>query len=241
MLRILWYLLLQALSRDLCAVFFHLRVRGRRHVPLEGGALLVSNHQSFLDPVLVGVGLRRRLNYLARETLFRFAAFRWLIYSLDAIPIQREGLGLGGIKETLRRLRRGEAVLLFPEGTRTRDGLVGPLRPGFCALVRRAGVPVVPVRIEGAYQAWPRTAALPRAHPIRVAYGRPLSPAEARTMDEHDVIAWVSEQWTALERALPRGACCSITRGQGRADCDNRPGEGSELCSNHAESRAGDP
>src|SRR3990172_6469022 len=147
MLRVLWYRLLQAICKSLCATFFQLRVKGRHHVPLEGAALLVSNHQSYLDPVLVGAGLERRLNYLARESLFRLIPFRWLIRSLDAIPIQREGLGLSGLKETLRRLRRGEAVLLFPEGTRTRNGRMSPLRSGFYAVVRRAQVPVIPVRI----------------------------------------------------------------------------------------------
>ena len=94
---------------------------------------MLSNHQSHLDPVLVGLASDQRLNYLARDTLFGFAPFRWLINSLDAIPIDREGLGLGGLKETLKRLKRGESVLMFPEGTRTRDGEVGRLRPGFCA------------------------------------------------------------------------------------------------------------
>ena len=79
--------------------------------------LVVSNHQSHLDPILVGLACDRRLNYVARDTLFGFAPFRWLIYSLDAIPIDREGIGLGGLKESIRRLRAGEMLLVFPEGT----------------------------------------------------------------------------------------------------------------------------
>jgi 1-acyl-sn-glycerol-3-phosphate acyltransferase len=203
MLRVLWYRLLQAISRSLCAALFQLRVSGRHHVPLAGAALLVSNHQSYLDPVLVGAGLRRRLNYLARESLFRLVPFRWLIQSLDAIPIQRDGMGLSGLKETLRRLRRGEAVLLFPEGTRSRDGSLSPLRSGFYAVVRRARVPVIPVRIEGAYRAWPRSALLPRPHPIRVTYGMPLTPVELDSMDEHAVVAWVARQLGSADCYVP--------------------------------------
>ena len=129
----LWYLglkVLAVLSGMLC---FRLRCYGRQNVPRDGGVLVLSNHQSNLDPVLVGIAVPRRLNYLARETLFGFAPFRWLIRSLDAIPIDREGLGLSGLKECLRRLKRGEMVLLFPEGTRTSDGEVGALKAGFCA------------------------------------------------------------------------------------------------------------
>src|SRR6266446_5928883 len=114
-----WYALLQFLCRLLVTVFFGYRSRGQRHVPAAGGALLLSSHQSFLDPVLIGVPTLRPLNYLARETLFRFTPLRWLIRSLSAMPIDREGLGISGLKETLRRLRRGEIVVIFPEGTRT--------------------------------------------------------------------------------------------------------------------------
>ena len=198
LLRVYWYRTLQLFSQIFCTVFFQIRVFDRHHVPLEGGVLLVSNHQSYLDPVLVGLGLRRRMNFLARESLFRFGPFAWLIHSLNTIPIDREGLGLRGVKEVLRRLRRGEAVGLFPEGTRTRDGSPGPLRPGFYAIVRRAKVPLVPVRIEGAFEAWPRGAAAPRMHPIRITYGRPLSAAEVRRLGEQAVLAWVRQQWDTL-------------------------------------------
>ena len=109
---------------------YGVRYSGRANIPKTGAVLVVSNHQSHLDPTLVGAGCDRRMNYLARETLFHFAPLRWLIRSLDAIPIDRDGLGLNGIKESLRRLKRGEMVLIFPEGTRTRDGDVAPFRPG---------------------------------------------------------------------------------------------------------------
>ncbi|MGH7138284.1 MAG: lysophospholipid acyltransferase family protein, partial [Pirellulales bacterium] len=103
----LWYGFLQFVCRLLATVFFQISVGGREHVPRAGGVLVLSNHQSHFDPVLVGLACDRRLNYLARETLFGFAPFRWLINSLDAIPIDREGLGLTGLKETLRRLKQG--------------------------------------------------------------------------------------------------------------------------------------
>lgn len=185
----LWYGFLHILCRLLATLFFQIRVSGREHVPSAGGVMVLSNHQSHFDPVLIGLACDRRLNYLARETLFAFAPFRWLIRSLDAIPIDRDGLGLAGLKETLRRLRRGEMVLIFPEGTRTPDGELRPLKPGFSSLAKRAGVPLLPVAIEGAYDAWPRKNLLPGVSPIYIHFGEPLSPDACAAYDERELVA----------------------------------------------------
>src|SRR5262245_45844162 len=107
-----WYNVLKFLCRLGGVLFFQYRCEGRRNIPAQGGVLVLSSHQSHLDPVLVGMAFDRRMNYLARDTLFGFAPFRWLIRSLDAIPLDREGLGIAGLKETLRRLKREELVLI---------------------------------------------------------------------------------------------------------------------------------
>jgi 1-acyl-sn-glycerol-3-phosphate acyltransferase len=169
--------------------------------------LVLSNHQSNLDPVLIGLACDRRLNYLARDTLFGFAPFRWLINSLDAIPIDREGLGLAGLKETLRRIRDGEMVLMFPEGTRTSDGELRSLRPGFCAVARRAGVPLVPVALDGAFEAWPRRQKFPRPAAICVVWGEPIAAQQAAQMTETELMVELERRLKrCLERArLQRG------------------------------------
>jgi len=113
----LWYEFLRRVLQLAAVLLYRVRHTGYHNIPRTGGVLVVSNHQSVMDPPLVGMGCPRRMNYLARETLFRFGPFRWLITSLDAIPIDREGVRLAGIKESLRRLKRGEMVLMFPEGT----------------------------------------------------------------------------------------------------------------------------
>jgi 1-acyl-sn-glycerol-3-phosphate acyltransferase len=185
----IWYDVLRVVCRLAAILFFRIRCRERKFVPLSGGGLVMSNHQSHLDPVLVGLATDRRLNYLARDTLFKFAPFRWLINSLDAIPLDREGLGLGGLKETLKRLKRGELVLIFPEGTRTRDGEVGTLKPGFCALARRAGVPLLPVGIDGAFDSWPRSQLLPAPAVIHIQFGEPLAPEDIAKLDDRALVA----------------------------------------------------
>lgn len=168
---------------------FGLRVEGRHWYPERGGALICANHQSFFDPVLVGLTCDRRLNYLARESLFHIPGFKQAIEFLDAIPIDREGLGLTGIKETLKRLKRGELVLIFPEGTRTRDGEVAPLKPGFASVARRSKAALVPVGIDGAFQAWPRTSPLPRPARIQVVIGEPIDAALVADMPDAELVA----------------------------------------------------
>jgi 1-acyl-sn-glycerol-3-phosphate acyltransferase len=134
------------------------------------------------------------LNYVARDTLFWFAPFRWLIKSLDAIPIDREGIGLGGLKESLRRLKAGEMLLIFPEGTRTRDGNVGQLKPGFLALARRSKVPVLPVAVDGAFDSWPKWNLLPGLAVIHVRFAQPLSSAEVSQLDDEALLAEVDRR-----------------------------------------------
>lgn len=190
----LWYGFVRLVCRLLATALFRIRVRGRQWVPREGGVLVLANHQSHFDAALIGVACDRRLNYLARDSLFAFTPFRWLIESLDAIPIDREGLGLSGLKETLRRLKNGELVLIFPEGTRTRDGEVAPLKPGFSALAKRAGVPLLPVAIEGAYQAWPRRHRLPGISTIHIQFGEPLRAAAAGELDERQLVAEIERR-----------------------------------------------
>lgn len=198
----LWYDFLRFSSR-LCGVsLFGLRCYGRENWPATGGGLVLSNHQSHFDPVLVGLTCNRRLNYLARDSLFRFAPFRLLIESLDAIPVDREGLGLNGLKETLRRLKRGEFVLMFPEGTRTTTGQVTPLKPGFSALATRANVPIIPVAIDGAFQLWPRKNAFPLLWGcLHIHIGKPMPPEEVKEYSDRELIRHLQQQLTDLHAA----------------------------------------
>jgi 1-acyl-sn-glycerol-3-phosphate acyltransferase len=200
----LWYGFLHVTCRLLAVVAFRVRVEGREFVPESGGVLLLSNHQSHFDPVLIGLACDRRLNYLARDTLFGFAPFRWLIHSLDAIPIDRDGLGLAGLKETLRRLKVGEMVLIFPEGTRTRDGEVGSFKPGFSALARRTAVPLVPVAIEGAFEAWPRRRPLPGLATIHILFGEPILPEQVQAFDERELVVEIEQRIRACHALVRR-------------------------------------
>jgi len=123
---------------------------------------------------------------------------------VDSIPIDREGIGLGGIKESLKRLKRGEMVLIFPEGTRSPDGEIHPFRPGFTALAVRSKAALLPVAIEGAFQAWPRWKKFPGLGRIRVHFGEPILPGEFAGRDERDLLAEVERRVRECQAALRR-------------------------------------
>jgi 1-acyl-sn-glycerol-3-phosphate acyltransferase len=183
-----WYRFCRAGSSALFLLLCRGRVFSRRNVPREGGVLLVCNHQSFLDPIVAALALPRECHFMARSTLFRNPWFGKLIESLNAFPIKRGTADFGAVKETLRRLKRGALVTAFPEGTRTEDGSVAPMHSGVVMLARKADVPLVPALVLGAYEVWPRHAALPHPAPIIVAYGRPLWPAQMQDRSDEDCI-----------------------------------------------------
>src|SRR4051812_6765267 len=143
-----------------------LRVEGVHNIPRTGPALLVANHQSFLDPVAIGLATPRRLSYLARKTLFTNRYFGGLLQAVNCVPIDQEGVGKEGMQAILDRLKAGRAVLVFPEGERTGDGAMQAFRPGISLLIKRVQAPIVPIGIAGAFEAWSRDRKLPRLAPL---------------------------------------------------------------------------
>lgn len=163
---------------------FSFRYQGRQNVPQSGPLLIVSNHQSFLDPWLAGVAVKRRLVYLARKTLFNNPMLGFFIRSLNAVPIDQDGVGKEGLRTILEQLALGRGVLVFPEGTRTPEGDMHPLKPGIHLLIQRTQAQILPVGIAGAYDAWPIWRPYPIPAPlflppgkgtIAVSIGRPIA------------------------------------------------------------------
>ena len=146
-------------------------VDGLEHVPRSGGLIVASNHGSFWDPPVLGATLPRELHYLTGAEFFAVPGFGALIRSLNAIPIRRGVADLSGLERVVERLRQGEAVLVFPEGGRMKDGRLHPARPGLGHLVSRARVPVLPVCVSGTNHI---RRCMARRERVRVSVGEPL-------------------------------------------------------------------
>lgn len=146
-------------------------------------------------------------NYLARKTLFKFKPFGKLIDSVDAIPLDQDGLGFQGVRETMKRLKNSEAVLIFPEGSRSFDGELAPFTSGYVAIASKTDSVIVPVAISGAFEAFPRTKKYPSPFKKRVVieYGEPIPPEVYRSMTEEQANEYIVKKISEMyERNRPR-------------------------------------
>jgi len=159
-------------------------------IPAKGPCLIVANHQSFYDPPLIGCPAHwRMITFLSRASLYDSQLAGGIIKKLNTVPI-RDGEGdIRAIRNILERLNKGEAVLIFPEGSRTFDGALQPFRDGAALIIRRAKCPVIPVAVEGAFDAWPRTKGKPNfGARMMVMYGEPIDSAELKAGDINAVL-----------------------------------------------------
>jgi 1-acyl-sn-glycerol-3-phosphate acyltransferase len=175
---------------------FSYRGTGRRRIPKHGPVLIVSNHQSMFDPMLVGLSLPRYPTFLARKNLYDIPLIGPAIKSLGSVFIDRS-MGVEGIRSVLEALGQGRVVLMFPEGERTHTGQVQPLKPGVSLLIKRVNCPIVPVGIAGAFAAWNRFMKWPRFSPlvmwpgpstIAVAVGEPINPGRYKGKDRDEIV-----------------------------------------------------
>src|SRR5262245_41051152 len=185
---------------------FSLRLAGRKNIPRTGPVLIIANHQSFFDPILVGLVSPRQQWSLARKTLF-VGAFGTLIRSLNAIEVDIESVGKDGLKKILGHLERGEAVVIYPEGTRTDTGKMGHLQPGVQLLIKRTKCPVVPVGLAGAFDAMPWWAKWPVLSPLflpagpstmAVVAGRPLDGERLAKLSRDELVAELTRELNAV-------------------------------------------
>jgi 1-acyl-sn-glycerol-3-phosphate acyltransferase len=193
------YSVLWIVCRALGVSVFGVRTRFAEPLPERGGLIVLSSHQSHLDPLLLGLACDRRLSSLARSSLYAFKPFGAVITALDAIPIDREASALVAMKTVIRRLEEGAAVIIFPEGTRTATGRLGELKSGFALIAKRAGVPIVPVAIVGAWECWPKTRIFPRPGRIRLEFGRVIRPEEIAALDDRALVAECAARLAELD------------------------------------------
>lgn len=157
-------------------MFFGLRLRGVEHIPREGAVIIVPNHQTYADPALVSIPVRRPIYYMAWSRLFDIPMFGAFIRILRAFPVQIESSDAKATRGVVRLLQDGHAVMIFPEGERTADGTVGRFKPGAFRLATTLNIPILPVTIAGAHESWPKGRILPRPANITITYHPLLKP-----------------------------------------------------------------
>jgi 1-acyl-sn-glycerol-3-phosphate acyltransferase len=162
----------------LSRVVFRLEVGGIGNVPATGPVVLIPNHTSFLDPAFVGIGSPRFVRFMARSTLGHHRLFGWWMRKVGVILVDREAPARTSFAESIKVLEAGEAMAVFPEGTRSPDGRLGEFKKGVLKLLDKTGAIAVPTGIIGAFEAWPRHRKLPRPGRCRVHFGSPQSAAE---------------------------------------------------------------
>lgn len=194
----------------LLRLFYRFTGLHRERVPRTGPLLIVCNHESFLDPILVGIGARhRRWSSMARATLFTHPVFGRILRGLNSIPVERGSSDLKAMRACVDALKAGQALLVFPEGTRTPDGELQTFATGTMLLIKRARPMVIPVAVGGTYEAWPRGVSRPRRQGhVGVNYGQPVPADELLAMSGEDAMAFikarVSELRDELDQAMAR-------------------------------------
>jgi len=170
-----YYWVCYHLIKLLARIFLRLRVVHRERMINHGPVILAANHQSYFDPPLAGSVSDRAIYFLARRTLLNGAILGWLLPKLNVVPVDSEGgKDRTALKALIRILRAGEGTLVFPEGQRTVDGNLQPAQPGLGLVIARTLAPVVPMRIFGAYEAWPIHEKFPRPGRITIVVGEPI-------------------------------------------------------------------
>lgn len=179
-----WYTFGYNLSKVVAKTMFRFRVVHRERIIETGGALLAMNHQSFLDPPLAGICCKRQIHYLARKTLLDWPVLGPILPKLNVVPVNQDRADMSALKTVIKLVRAGNCTIIFPEGGRTGDGKLQPAQPGLGLIIAKTLVPVVPMRIFGAYEAYPMGAKFPKLRPITIVVGEPIIFTEADLIGE---------------------------------------------------------
>jgi 1-acyl-sn-glycerol-3-phosphate acyltransferase len=186
------FLSLRVVFGPALSVAFRLRTHGRENVPRDGAAILAANHASFLDPILIGICARRPVRFLVAQDFYRDPRLHRVLRWLGAIPVGGSTGPVRAFRQIGEVIRRGSLLGIFPEGGITRDGAMKPFRAGAAALALRTGVPLVPIHVDGTFEALPRHAKWPRFVPVTVRIGNPIS-VDVRKSPTSEEIAELSE------------------------------------------------
>ncbi len=205
----LWRIALWDAIQMLCylglVIFYRHRAFGVRNIPRTGSLLMVCNHQSFLDPPIVGASShRRQFVALARATLFDNPIAGFILRKLNTVPVTQGEADLGSMRRCIEELKKGQALLIFPEGARTMTGKVEPFETGTMLIIKRAKPMVLPVAVEGAYDAWKRGGRLKVRGRVGVMFGEPIPAEQIINMGTGRGLAFLREEVKKLRIELAK-------------------------------------
>ena len=186
--------------------FYRIKVYGRENFPGTGPLIVASNHVSFFDPIIVGISVSRNLNFLAKESLFRFKPFGRLLRSVNTMPIKREGGDINAFRQALNILAQGKALLIFPEGTRSKDENLQKPRHGIGFLEAKTGAGILPCYVKGSLGALPRHKVFPKFKPISVYFGKLIKFDNKFSGDRKERYMYVAERVMRAIRELKEQA-----------------------------------
>jgi len=172
------------LAKGAFDAWFRGEVVGTENIPTSGPFLIASSHTSHLDPPLVGCQIARQMRFFARKTLWSNSIMSWWLDQVETIPVDRDSGDVGAIRRVLQALHEDRAIVLFPEGTRSPDGLLQKPKAGVGLMACKSGAPVVPCRVYGSFEAFGKGAKIPRfGTPVTVVFGPPILAAEYDAAD----------------------------------------------------------
>lgn len=171
----LLYRCTRLIVRPLLGILGHLESHGTQNIPKQGGVVLVSNHVSYIDPVVIAAATDRVLHFIGAEKTFRVPIFGWLVTKLNGFPVRRGTPDRQALKEALSRLKDGKALLIFPEGTRSANGTLGEMHNGVSFILHHSNVPAIPVSIKGAEHFMPRGSKFIQPAKLSVTFGAPIN------------------------------------------------------------------
>ena len=194
--------------RPILDVLSRLESHGSENIPRRGGVLLVSNHSSLLDPVIIGAAASRELHYLGEDTYFYIPCLGWLLRKFNGFPVKRGTPDRKALREALSRLQTGKALLIFPEGTRSLDGTLGEIKRGVSFIVNYSNVPVIPVFLKGSGRFMPRGANFIRPAKLSVTFGPPIDFTALKGISEkRELYQRISEEIRQAILALAADSC----------------------------------
>lgn len=202
LIKVIWHSFIRVFCVVAIALLWRVRIYGRKNVPKKGPVLVLSSHQSYLDPFFAQSYLLRHFHFIARETLWDNKIVGPLMNSLFTIPIKQGEADIAAMRKVITKLKADSVVCLFPEGTRTFNGKITEVKPGFALLSRKGNAQIVPTVIDGAFECWPRSQKFPKFRKIAVMYGEVITPEQVKELGDREFAKVLTQKLRQMQKEL---------------------------------------